>query len=46
MTFRMVHENYNVADLQTSLSFYEKALGLKEFRRKEAADGYWLEIVP
>ncbi|MBP3427371.1 MAG: VOC family protein [Clostridia bacterium] len=42
MTFRMVHENYNVADLQTSLSFYEKALGLKEVRRKEAADGSFI----
>ena len=44
MTFRMVHENYNVADLQTSLSFYEKALGLKEVRRKEAADGSFIIV--
>ena len=29
MRFRMVHENYNVVDLEKSLAFYEKALGLK-----------------
>lgn len=33
MTFEMVHENYNVADLAVSIAFYEKALGLKEQRR-------------
>ncbi|MBQ4630308.1 MAG: VOC family protein [Clostridia bacterium] len=35
MKFKMVHENYNVSDLQASLDFYEKALGLTEVRRKE-----------
>lgn len=35
MKFKMIHENYNVADLETSLAFYEKALGLKEKRRKK-----------
>ena len=39
MKFRMIHENYNVQDLARSLAFYEKALGLKELRRKEAPDG-------
>ena len=39
MRFRMVHENYNVYDLQRSLEFYEKALSLKEIRRSEAKDG-------
>lgn len=39
MQFRMYHENYNVLDLDRSLEFYEKALGLTEQRRKEAADG-------
>ena len=34
MKFRMVHENYNVVDLDASIRFYEKALGLKEARRK------------
>ena len=33
MKFEMVHENYNVADLDRSLAFYEKALGLTEKRR-------------
>jgi lactoylglutathione lyase len=30
MKFKMVHENYNVADLNKSMAFYEKALGLHE----------------
>lgn len=34
MKFRMYHENYNVLDLNRSLEFYEKALGLTEQRRK------------
>ena len=34
MKFKMIHENYNVSDLNKSLEFYEKALGLKEIRRK------------
>ena len=33
MKFKMVHENYNVADLGKSMAFYEKALGLREVRR-------------
>lgn len=36
--FKMVHENYNVLDLEKSIAFYEKALGLKEVRRKNAGD--------
>ena len=35
MSFRFVHNNINVLDLEKSLAFYEKALGLKEVRRKE-----------
>ena len=34
MKFKMVHENYNVADLDNAMRFYEEALGLKEMRRK------------
>ena len=34
MKFKMVHENYNVADLDKAMRFYEEALGLKEMRRK------------
>ena len=33
--FTMIHENYNVADLDRSLAFYREALGLHEVRRKE-----------
>ena len=44
MRFRMVHENYNVVDLEKSLAFYEKALGLKEVRRKNAADGSFIIV--
>ena len=44
MKFKMVHENYNVADLDKSLEFYEKALGLKEKRRKVASDGSYIIV--
>jgi lactoylglutathione lyase len=40
----MVHENYNVADLERSLKFYQEALGLTERRRKEAADGSFIIV--
>ncbi len=39
MDFQFVHNNFNVLDLQKSLEFYEQALGLKEVRRINAADG-------
>ena len=39
MKFKMVHENYNVANLETSMAFYEKALGLREGRRIDG-DGF------
>lgn len=38
MNFKMVHENYNVSNLEISLKFYEEALGLKEVRRITADD--------
>ncbi len=44
MKFRMVHENYNVFDLEKSLAFYEKALGLTEKRRKVAPDGSFIIV--
>ena len=44
MRFRMVHENYNVVDLEKSLAFYEKALGLKEVRRKTPEDGSFIIV--
>jgi lactoylglutathione lyase len=42
MKFKMIHENYNVSNLEESLKFYEEALGLHENRRKEAADGSFI----
>ena len=36
---RFDHFNFNVLDLDRSIRFYEKALGLKEVRRMEAPDG-------
>lgn len=44
MQFKMVHENYNVADLKKSIDFYDKALGLSEVRRKEAEDGSFIIV--
>lgn len=44
MKFKMYHENYNVADLDKSLKFYEEALGLVEKRRKEASDGSFIIV--
>ena len=44
MKFKMIHEKYNVFDLDRSLVFYEKALGLKELHRTEAADGSFIIV--
>ncbi len=44
MRFRMIHENFNVSDLETSMAFYEKALGLREVRRKTAEDGSFIIV--
>lgn len=44
MKFKMVHENYNVVNLERSLAFYEEALGLKERRRKSAPDGSFIIV--
>ena len=44
MTFSMIHENYNVSDLDASIAFYGKALGLREVRRKNAADGSFIIV--
>ena len=33
------HFNINVTNLERSIAFYEKALGLKEHHRKEASNG-------
>lgn len=39
---RFDHFNVNVTDLDRSLRFYEKALGLREVGRKEADDGSFI----
>ena len=44
MEFKIVHNNYNVSDLEKSLKFYEEALGLKEVKRKTAADGSFILV--
>ena len=44
MRFKMIHENYNVVDLDRSLRFYAEALGLTEKRRKEAQDGSFIIV--
>lgn len=44
MQFRFIHNNINVLDLEKSLAFYHKALGLKEISRKEASDGSFILV--
>lgn len=39
MNFRFAHNNLNVLNLEKSLAFYTRALGLQEMGRKEASDG-------
>jgi len=41
---RFDHFNINVTDLQKSIDFYDKALGFKEARRKEAPDGSYILV--
>ena len=38
------HFNINVTNLEKSIEFYNKALGLHEARRKEAADGSYILV--
>lgn len=44
MKFTIDHFNINVLDLEKSLAFYEKALGLSETRRKTAEDGSYIIV--
>lgn len=44
MKFTFNHNNINVLNLEKSIEFYEKALGLKEVRRKEASDGSFILV--
>ena len=39
MKFTLVHTNINVLDLEKSLEFYKKALGMEEVKRHKASDG-------
>ncbi len=42
--FKFTHYNFNVLDLEKSMDFYNKALGLKEKRRVEAEDGSFILV--
>jgi lactoylglutathione lyase len=44
MKFSFNHNNINVLDLEKSLAFYKKALGLVETRRKVAEDGSFILV--
>jgi len=44
MKFTIDHFNINVLDLDKSLAFYNKALGLEEIRRNKAKDGSYIII--
>ena len=44
MNFKMIHQNFNVFDLDKSIEFYNKALGLKEDRRINAPDGSFIIV--
>ena len=44
MRFQMVHENYNVKNLERSMEFYKNALGITEKRRIEAPDGSFIIV--
>ena len=41
MKAKMIHENLHVLDLDASLAFYEKALGLKQVGEMGPEDGSW-----
>lgn len=44
MQFTFNHNNFNVLDLQKSISFYEKAMGLHVVREKKADDGSFILV--
>ncbi len=44
MKFTFAHNNINVLNLERSVEFYEKALGLNEVRRKTAEDGSFILV--
>ena len=44
MKFRMIHNNFNVLDLDRSLKFYADAFDLKEVGRINAKDGSFIIV--
>ena len=44
MKFKMVHNNFNVFDLEKSLKFYAEAFDLKEVRRINSKDGSFIIV--
>ena len=44
MKFSLLPNTSNVTDLENSLAFYERALGLKEARRIESEDGSFIIV--
>ena len=44
MKFRMVHNNFNVLDLEKSLKFYSEAFDMREARRITAPDGSFIIV--
>lgn len=44
MQAKMIHRCIHVLDLEKSLKFYEKALGLTEVRRMGPDDGSWCNV--
>jgi len=44
VNFTIDHFNINVFNLEKSLKFYDKALGLKEIKRSEAKDGSYIIV--
>ncbi len=44
MKFKMVHNNFNVRDLDKSLQFYREALNMHETRRVTASDGSFVIV--
>ena len=44
MKFTFNHFNFNVLNLEKSMSFYKEAVGLTEVKRKEASDGSFILV--
>lgn len=44
MNFRFAHNNFNVLDLEKSLSFYKEALGLVEVKRYAPDSGEFILV--